>query len=178
MQGQLKQMQADGEARKRESAATLRLDIVREFNGTEWNVTTQWLNVGKTNALNFRGWSDRHFFNASDIVNDFAFTKPSANKWNSEVGGVVPPEDKATMPTQIITWDEAWKSIYGLGFVIVYGRAEHDDIFGWHYDMGYCGLLNFDWHGHGQIVPNLTLPVKLALPCFYRTEQKIEAKQQ
>jgi hypothetical protein len=174
IRGQLTEMQTDSAIRRSELAATMRLEIDRRQNAGTWGITSLWMNIGKTNALNFMGWEDFKIFRTKEdyVMLTPAYilkTPPDKSKiWASNF--TIIPNSPVSPYTKALPEQDAWDITYGKNtFALLWGYVEYTDIFGDFYTIWYCDFFNFTLVGQELC---MNLPHAFAAECMRRTQER------
>jgi hypothetical protein len=172
---QLNEMQTQSITQRAEVKGVLRLDLDTPTGPGGWDITTTWVNIGKSDALNVRGWKDTAVIplvqdravNAATIEHYDFITAPPRVQLPSD-GSTVLAGDHIMFISQKITLQQGIDTIAGKVILVSYGYIEYFDIFGTFYTVRFCRLFNFYTDGSTVTV---TRPVILPLSCEKRTEK-------
>jgi hypothetical protein len=168
MRGQLEEMKTETSIRRYELRANMELKIEPEHSSDKWFLTTKWVNVGKTDAINVKGWSEIANSLAADEVKRGDFIGRTDTRALGE-GRTVIPGDAAVYPSKELGLEQAWDIVYERRFSFIWGYVEFNDIFGKSYTARYCALVVLREQGGNNVV--MDSPVMLHTGCNQRTEK-------
>jgi hypothetical protein len=174
-QRQLTEMQTDSAIRRAELEPKIRISLALppgNFGG--WAVQTEFVNTGKTDAIDFIMWDTFKVFDHIEDVKNFDFINKPADIKTTEPQNII-PNDPHSFPHYLVTIDQAWNIMYERSAAVVWGYVEHKDEFGRIYTIHHCQYLHFTF----SLNVAMNLPVNLRAECNRRTltERTAEKKE-
>lgn len=167
--GQLKVMETQSAIQQFDLRAVMEVSLVRKVESGEFNITPILTNVGKSDAINVRGWTAFKYFNPrSDMAKETFLDKPPDQQMTGPTTFI--HGDSTALETEVMTAQQAVETADRKGLGVSYGHIEYSDIFKTIFTIDYCRGINFVRDPNGAI--NWSLPVVLRQSCERRTEKK------
>ncbi len=127
MQGQLDEMRTDALIHRNEVRARMQRNTKSWLRPTGLAQTTDFQNIGKSDAQEFSGWNEMKFFIKND-ADRFDF-RQHPDYWSGRQGVSVPSNDTVSVVTVEIPDSDVRRAINREGFIIHWGYIEYKDIF-------------------------------------------------